>query len=45
MDAIKVATLGDSDQAQVGESSVVIGNADCTLQRLSGAIKQLLKTI
>ena len=27
MDAIKVATLGDSDQAQVGESSVVIGNA------------------
>ena len=27
MDAIKVATLGNSDQAQVGESSVVIGNA------------------
>ncbi len=27
MDAIKVATLGDSDQAQVGESSVVSGNA------------------
>lgn len=27
MDAIKVATLGNSDQVQVGESSVVIGNA------------------
>ena len=27
MDAIEVATLGDSDRAQVGESSVVIGNA------------------